>query len=55
MNDLDRAKAALKAGNAEHATALALIVIAENLQYLGYPQRYVVNSPHDLLHEEPYG
>lgn len=50
MNDLDRAKAALKAGNADHATALALIVIAESLQYMGYPQRFITG-----YHEEPYG
>jgi len=31
MDDIDRAKAALKAGNTEHAIALSLIRIAEYL------------------------
>ena len=49
MNDLDRAKTALKTGHAQDAIALALIHIAEFLT--APPVRFILND----YHEEPYG
>ena len=53
MNDLDRAKNAIKAGHSQDAAALALIAIAEALTTFleGFPpQRHIINHQ-----EEPFG
>ena len=52
MNDLDRAKTALKTGHAQDAIALALIHLTEFLT--APPVRFILND-HPILHEEPAG